>query len=106
MIKALRPLIIDRQYTVGEIIPDGILKPERLNTLKGCKLIAEVDELPKTEAPINVQEDVQVKKIYSKDKLSKLNKKKLTEIAENEGIDVSGLTNKEIVNTLTGPDNA
>lgn len=104
MIKAIRPLIIDRQYTVGEIIPDGVLRPERIPSLLGCKLIEEVEELPKTEAPIDLNVKTEVKKVYSESKLKKLKKDKLQKIAEEENINTDGLTSAEIVTEILNCD--
>lgn len=100
MIKAIRPLLIDRQYAVGEIIPDGVLKPERLNSLIGCKLIEEVEDLPKKEAPIDLNVETEVKKVYSESKLKRLKKEELQKIAEEENIETNGLTSAEIVSEI------
>ena len=46
---ALKAVKFDRSYVIGEIVPNEVISPSRINDLKKMEIIAEIpDPLPST----------------------------------------------------------
>lgn len=94
MIIAQKPMFIGgRNYKINEEIPGALILASRITPLENSGMIKVIQ---------SVESKTETKKIYNPKKLSTLKKEELIKIAQENNIDPNGLSNKEIINAITG----
>lgn len=102
MIIAKRPVQFEnKKFLVGQEIPTGLINPARVKDLINYGLIEEVSK-PQKISTTGIKKEKEIKKIYSRDKLSGMKKEELIKIAQNNNIQTEKLTAKELIDAIVG----